>query len=936
MRVRHWLYIIPLRIRSLFLRRRVEEELDEEFQFHFDQQVEASLAQGMTLTDARAEASKRVDRIQLRKEECRDMRGLNFIESLFQDLRYAVRMLRKSPAFTLAAIFALMLGIGVNTAVFTAYKAMVARPLDARDPGEMVNLALIRDSGAANFQFSYPDYEAYRDSLHSFNGLIAFSPEHMRLSNPGGIANQRSSEAVSALGRLGLGFSPARNNYVELASVFVVSENYFKVLGVAPLRGRTFDSMAIPDLLASPSVLISENCWQKRFARDPAALGKIIHLNGTAFTVVGITPHDFVGTGVAVPDFWLPLRLDPLVHPQSNRLHDRENLCCRLFGRLAPGVSISQAQSEMTILANHLRTLHDPHSDSANLATVLVWPGSPFPLPLKLYPGLTLTILLIMVAAGMVLVVACANVGSLQLARARSRQSELHMRLSLGASRLRVIRQLLTESALLGLLAGIAALLFTSALLKISVTLAAEDLPSESGTLIFDVTPDLGIFIYVFAISLIAGIFFGLAPAIESSRAALSSAVRGSTSLLRSRRLQDFLIATQVALSLVLLIAGSMLIRSSINSLKMKTGYDSKHVIDLDFQFPEASKYTSSRKVALVRELRARLAAVPGVAAITSAQPPDQIGFRTAAASLDEEKSSARNAQSLLHYTYVQANYFQTLGIPLFLGRSFQSRAGQPEQSVILSESAAKQLWSGQNPIGRNLRLGATDERFHNQSDLVADGPAYQVIGVARDTRGVEFDGSDSKKIYLPLPDDRLPSYPLFIRSQADAAQIIRAINPVISSIDPDLMAASSTLEERLRQSGPFIASRLAAAVASIVGLLGLLLASMGIYGTVSHIVVLRTREIGIRMAVGAQKRDVLGLVLREITRPVLAGLAAGMLGAVGTSYLLHSVLYGINTVDGVSFAGMSLLFLVIALLAAYPPSRRAMRVDPMVALRYE
>jgi predicted permease len=834
-------------------------------------------------------------------------------------------MLYRNAGFTAVAVFALALGIGVNTAVFTAYKAMIARPLDARDPGEMVNLTLVRQSGATDFAFSYPDYEAYRDSARSFSGVIAFSPEHMRLSNAGGVISQRDSAAGSGMGRLGL-LPPGASN-AEFTFVFVVSENYFKILGVAALRGRTFESIGT-GLAASPSVLISENYWQKRFAGDPAVLGKTIRLNGAAVTVAGITPHDFVGTSVAVPDFWLPLSLEPLVHADGQWLSNRENQFCRLFARLAPGVRMGQAQTEMTLLAGRLRALHDPRSESAKPATALVSPGSP--LPHKLDDGVKFAILLIMAAAGMVLAVACANVASLQLARARSRQNELRTRLSLGASRLRVVRQLLTESALLGLLAGVVALLFTSALLKVSVALAAEAFPAEYGTLIFDVNPDFEIFAYVFGVSLVAGIFFGLAPALESSCAALSSGVRSSTSPVRSRRIQDFLIAAQVALSLVLMIAGSMSIRSAINSLKMETGYDGKHVVNLDLQF-----LTAARKAALVYELRTRLAALPGVAAISSARPPGNNFFQTAAAPLDAEKSTAQSVQSI-HYTYVQANYFRTLGIPLFLGRSFQSQAGQPEHSIVVSESAAKQLWPGQNPIGRRLRLGATDEHFHNWSELLADGAVYRVIGIAGDTRGAEVNGSDSRQLYLPLAEDRLQDHPLLIRTRSDPAQVAKSIDAVISSIDPDLAATSSTLDEMLRQSPSFIGSSLVAAIASTVGLFGLLLALMGIYGTVSYIVVLRTREIGIRMAVGAQKRDVLGLILRESTRPVLAGLLAGMLLAVGVSHLLRGLLYGHHTVDGISFAGVSLLFLAIALLAAYPPSRRAMRVDPVVALRYE
>jgi macrolide transport system ATP-binding/permease protein len=846
--------------------------------------------------------------------------------TVFQDLRYAARMLRRNLGFTSVAVLALGLGIGVNTAVLTAYKTMVARPLQARDPGQMVNLTLLRDSGAADFTFSYPDYQAYRDSVHSFSGLIATKLEQqLRLTAADGIAGQRisslESRAESALGRLGLVPSGASN--AEFAFVMTVSENYFDVLGFQALRGRAFHSVDVAELLASPSVLISESYWQKRFSGDPAVLGKTVRLNGAAVTIIGITPQGFAGTGVSAPDFWLPLSLEPLVHADPNWLRNREHQFCRLFGRLAPGSSLSQAEAEMTLVANRLRTLHDSKSEWAKPATALVSPGSPLPVPLRLNRPLTLTILFIVAATGMVLLVACADVGSLQLVRARSRQNEIETRLALGASRLRIIGQLLTESALLGLLAGILALPFTWAMLKLGVTYAAEAFPAEFGTLIFDVTPNLEIFVYVLAMSLAAGILFGLAPAIESSRSALSPA-RGSTSPARSRRIQDFLVAAQVALSLVLMIAGSMLVRSSINSLKMETGYDTRHVVDLNLQFPEGPTYTAARKLALVRQLRTRLAALPGVAAITSARPPGDYGFLTAAA-----------AQTM-HYAYVQANYFQTLGIPVLLGRSFHSQAGQAERSMVVSESAAKQLWPGQNPVGRSIRLGATDEQVHNPSELRADGPAYQVIGVVRDTRGLELNGSDSRQLYLPLPEDRLQNYSILMRTSSDPKLVMRAIDSVISSVDPDLVASTSTLEEMLHQSPPFIVSSLAAAVASTVGLLGLLLALMGIYGTVGYIVLLRTREVGIRMALGAQKRDILGLILGGSARPVIRGLLAGMILAVGVSYLLRGVLYGLSAVDAASFVGVSVLFLAIALLASYPPARRAMRVDPSVALRYE
>lgn len=919
------------RLRALFRRDKLARELDEELAFHLSMREQWNVEQGMPHAEAHRDARRRFGNPSVWREHMSEIDLMILPQTILQDLRYGARTLFGNAGFTTVAILALTLGIGLNTTAFTFYKAMFTRSLDARDPERMVNISLVRQSGGTEYDFSYPDYQAYRSNLHSFSGVIALSNDRLILAEAGG--DQRSSSAGTVLGKLGL--LPPSAIDAEFAATNEVSENYFSVLGVNALRGRTFDAMSPLELAASPSVLISESYWQKRFAGDPSILGKVVRLNGLPFTIIGVTPHDFVGTSVAAPDFWFPLSLVPLIHPDGNWLRDRENQWCRLVARLAPGVTIGQGQAEMTLFANHLRTLHDPHSEFSKPVTALLSPGSPFPRDLD--GGLKLSILLIMVAVGMVLVIACANVASLQLARAASRQSELCLRLSLGASRQRLIRQLLTESALLGLIAGIIALLFTWALLRVSVTMIAQAIPAEFGSLVLHVTPDLGIFAYVFAISLVAGILFGLAPALESSRSALSSAVNASnaSSPMQSRRLRDILIAAQVGVSLVLLIAGSMLIRSSIHALKMDTGYDTKHVVNLDLQFPEGQKYSADRRHALVRELRNRLAGLPEVAAITSARPPDGGGIRMAAVSLNGAKPSPHNTQATLYYTFVQPNYFATLGIPLLSGRGLSPQSGQPEPSVILSQSVANQLWPNQNPISRSLRLG-TDDQFHRKEELLPDGPTYQVIGVARDTRGIELDGSDSQQVYVPLPESRLQDYPILIRTRADASHLIDAIGPVIASLDPNLVVTASTLDQMLHQTPPFLISGLAATIASIIGMLGLLLASMGIFGTVSYIVVLRTREVGIRIALGAKKRDILGLMLGESTRPVLAGLLVGVILSVGASYLLRGILYGVNIVDGISFVGVSFLFLAIALFATYLPSRRAMTVDPIVALRYE
>ena len=924
------------RFRALFGREKLSKELEEELEFHLSMREQLNVEQGMKCGDARRDARRRFGNPVTWRERMSEIDVMIWPQTVLQDLRYGIRMLRRNAGSTIIAVLALALGIGVNTATFTAYKAFVKRPLDAQDSGQMVNVALKLRSGATAGWFSYPDYEAYRDNVHSFSGLAAWKGvDLLTLSGAGGVRSERSSAAGTLVGRLGL--LPNGISDTEHASTFFVSENYFQVLGVSALRGRLFQAGDRSDEAPVPSVLISENYWQKRFAGDVAILGKTIRLNGVAFTVVGVTPHNFVGTSVAVPDFWLRMSAAALVHPDENWLRDRENMCCRVFARLAEGATMGQAQAEMNVLAEHLRTLHDPQSDLGKPMSAIVWPGSPFPLPIKEYGGLKYAILLIMAAVGMVLVIACANVASLQLARAASRQNELSMRLSLGASRARIIRQLLTESALLGLIAGGTALLISWALLQALVVVVANAFPDEIGTFIFHVTPDPGIFAYVFVLSLVAGVLFGLAPALESSSTALSSALKASAggSSLRSRRLRDALIAVQVTVSVVLMIAGSMLIRSSIRALKMDTGYNTKQTVALELQFPEGPRYGAQHKLATVSELRARFAAMPGVAAMTSAWPPDGKPDRLASVSVNGEKPSPENTRAVLYYSYVQPNYFQTLEIPMLFGRGFQMEAGQPEAAVVLSESAAKTLWPGENPIGRSLRLG-TDGQFHGKNDILPDGPTYQVIGVARDTRGVLMDGSDAEQIYIQLPEDRAPDYPILVRTNSDPAEFVSALGPVISAIDPGLAVTSLTLDDLLHQTPSFIGSSLAAMLASAIGLLGLLLASMGIYGTVSYIVVLRIREVGIRMALGARKGNILGLMVREGMRPVIAGLVAGMGLAMGATYLLRGVLYGLKGVDGISFAGVSALFVAAALLASYIPSRRAVRVDPVVALRYE
>ncbi len=925
------------RTRALFNRNKLSEAWQEELDFHVSMREQLNAEQGMPSEEAQRNARIRFgSRVSL-LERMREIDMLTLPASIWQDVCYGARMLAKHPGFSAIAVLALTLGISLNTTVFTGYKAIVKRTLDARDPARMVNISLTRRSGGGSPMFSYPDYLDYRSGGHSFDGIIATTGDDLTLSNAGGSPIQPHSPLGSIVRTFGITLPGLSVTNTEFVHAEVVSENYFSVLGMGVARGRTFGQVDASELLSSPSVMISDNYWKKRFAGETEILGKVVQLNGAAVSIIGVTPHDFVGTGIAAPDFWVPFSIEPLLHSGSDPFRDREDQRCRLFGRLAKGVSLMQAQAEITMQANRIRALHNPRTAAAEAATAEIWPGSPF--GRKPDSNLTFVIFLIMLAVGMVLVIACANVASLQLARSAARQHELSMRLSLGASRLRIVRQLLTESALLGLICGVVGLFFTWGLLHVVATELSDVLPAEWGSLVFHVTPDLEIFTYVFAISLAAGVLFGLAPALESSRDALSSLLKDHKviSSFRSRKLRAILTAAQVAVCLALMVAGSLLIRGSINALDMETGYEGKRVINLEIRFPDQAKYGAERKHRLLSEIRTRIQELAPVAEVTVGRPPDGGSVRMAAIRLNGDQSVGGEALRYGFYTYVSPNYFETLGIPVLAGRGFALQERAAEHSVIVSASQAAQLWPDQNPLGHEITLDTKNQYLYfTRTELVPDGIPYRVIGVVRDTRGVQLDGSDSAQIYMPLPEDRIDEHPMLVRTRSDPAPVIASIGGVVSSIDPDLVAYTETLDEMLHSTPPFVVSRCAAAFASLIGVFGLLLASLGIYGTVSYVVVQRTSEMGIRMALGASKGDVLRLVLVESTRPVMAGIAVGLVLAVGVSRVLHLLLYGLKSVDAVSFVGVSVLLFVTALLAAYLPSRRAVRVDPAVALRYE
>jgi predicted permease len=915
---------------------RRNDELNEELEFHLAMRERWNVDRGMKGDAARRNARLQFGNPQVWRERMREIDWTTLPQSVLQDVKYGLRSIRRNARFTAVAVVALAIGIGINTTVFTAYKALLKRGVEARDASSIVSVTQLRQSGDRERQFSYPDYEAYRQT-HTLVGLVATGQQFERLimSDAGGSISDRKAASESLFSRWGLVPSSTTASKAELASVTMVSENYFAVLGIAPLRGRIFAEEDRKQLAAAPAVLISENFWQKRFGGDPEIIGRAIRLNGAAVTIIGITPHDFVGTSIGVPDFWAPLSLQSVIHPGDRSLKDVDALCCMLFGRVSPEASVAQVKAEMSAIAVRQSKQHKIKDQKEAIKEIWIAPGSPFAVDLD--RDLRVAIFLIMLATAMVLVIACANVASLQLARAAARQNELAVRISLGASRRRLIRQLLTESALLGLIAGVVALLCSWAMLRVMAKLAKDTLPANMGTFIVNVNPDAAIFTYVSGISILAGVLFGLAPSLESTRSALSSWMKANSAMApaRNRRLRDWLTGGQVAVSFVLLIAGSMMVRSALHALTMSTGYETKHVVDVTLQFPEGPEYDSEKQNTLVKHIVERLGATPGIAEITAGRPPDGGGLRGAAVAIDGAKADARSMKAFLFYTYVEANYFHALDIPIVYGRGFHADAGMPEPTVVLSETAAQSLWPGKNPIGRTLEMNS-DGNYHAQNELTPDGRTYQVVGVAHDTRGVLLDNSDAAEVYLQIPESRRNEFPALVRTSIAPGQLMHGIEETIASVDGNVVASASTLDDMLKQTPPFLVSGMIALIAGTVGLLGLVLSAMGIYGTLSYMAVLRTREVGIRMALGARRGEVLWLMLRQSSAPVIYGLVAGGLLAIGDFYLLRKVLYGVGPLDAVSYSSISALFLLVALGASFVPARRATQVDPAVALRYE
>ncbi len=825
------------------------------------------------------------------------------MKTIWQDLRYGVRMLLKNRGVTLIAVLSLALGIGANTSVFSIVNGLLFRPLRGVEaPAQLAALYTSDYSGPLYGASSYPDYLEFRDRTNAFDGLLAHTIRPMSLSEGGGEAER----VLSA----------------------VVTGNYFEVLGVRALAGRTFTRGEDETPAAPPVAVISHNLWQRRFGSDPALVGKTLVLSGQLFTVVGITPPDFTGTIIGIaPDLFVPVNMHARALGEARGLEERGNRSLFVMGRLKPGVGLDQAQANLDVLASNLKEAY--REQWTNLRgegrRVTLLPESASRVPPQISTPVFGVVGLLTGVVVFVLLIACANVANLLLARAAARRKEIGIRIALGASRKRLVQQLLTESVLLALVGGAAGLLASLWAIDLLVSYAPTTAPVP---LALDFAPDLRVLAFAFGLSILTGVLFGLAPALQATQSNVLPALKDeSLAAGRAPRrfgLRNLLVAAQVASSLVLLIGAGLFLRSLQNAQSIDPGFRTDNVLVMTPEI-KIQGYDETKARDFYRRLLERTEGLPGVRSATLAEVLP-LSFNSQRSGIYVEGYERRPGEEMeVDVNRVGTRYFETMGIDLILGRDFTpgDREGAPGV-VIVNESFARRFYRGdQNPLGKRISVSGRE------------GPLMEIVGVARDTKYNTLGEAPLPYFYLPHGQHPSTEMSLLANTYADPRALLGAVRGEIRALDRDLPVSNAqTLNENL--GGALLLPRLGAALLGVFGLLALLLASVGLFGVMSYSVSRRTREIGIRLALGAQTSDVLKLVLVESLGLVLSGVVLGLIIAFAITRVLASLLYGVSPVDPVTFAGVVTLLVAVAMLASYIPARRASKVDPMVALRYE
>ena len=801
------------------------------------------------------------------------------METLLRDIRYGIRSLMKRPGFTVVALIALALGIGANTAIFSLVNAVLLRPLPFAEPDRLVWMWGNIRNGGNHASVSPLDFLDYRKQNTTFEQFAASFTVPLPLN----LTGNGEPERLTAAG---------------------VTGNYFQALGVKPALGRTFlleNETPGRDQVA----VLSYGLWQKRFGGDPAILNKTVTLDGKTCEVLGVMPKDFSFPQSA--ELWIPLNFDISPGMKQRKAH-----FLRPIGKLKPGVTLAQAQADTDAIARRLEEQYPDTNTGWNLRLVS--------LREQLVGNTKETLFILFGAVGFVLLIACANVANLLLVRAAARQKEIALRTALGAGRLRIVRQMITESVMLALVGGTLGALLATWGVDLLVTLSADNIPPTA-----QVKIDWTVLAFTLLISLLTGVLFGLAPALRTMKVNLTESLkeggRGGSEGVERNRTRSVLVVLESAIAVVLLIGAGLLIRSLIQLQNTSPGFDAHNVLTLSVDLPREKYSTPDKAANFFEQLESRLGGLPGVDSVglvselpLSGQPNDMpytVEGRPPV-SIDQAYDD--------DFRRVNQKYFGALRIPLLRGRNFtEQEVRQSAKVLIISELLAQQVFPNEEPLGKRLVMTMGNQPF-------------EIIGIVGDIRHRALESQPSAAMYMPTYETDMN---VVIRTQGDPTNLVASVRHEVQAIDPDQpVAAVKTMEQWLDAS--VAAPRYRTALLALFALLALVLASTGIYGVMSYSVTQRTHEIGVRMALGARQLDVLKLVVRQGMSLVLIGVGIGLLGAIALTRVMSTLLFGVTAKDPMTFAAVATLLAVVAFVACYIPARRATKVDPLVALRYE
>jgi predicted permease len=878
------------RLRGLWKRDRMDDELADELRSHLEMRAAENIQAGMSTQEALHNAQKRFGNFNLQRQRTREMDIVSWLESFIQDLRYGARSLVKNPGFAAVAILTLALGIGANTAIFSVVNGVLLKPLPFDHPEQIVWFQDIE--GNAIWPHSAPEFIAYRDQNHTLSQIAAYRLLNLTLTGRG----------------------PAESLRVD-----VVTPQYFPMLRVAPALGRDFtEADGKP---GAPRVaILTDGYWKSSFGGAAGAIGQTLALNGESVTIVGVLPKDYlVPSNVTVfmnPKYGVPEVFHGGPDPSATKTH-----YIRFLGRLKPNTTLVQAQAEFSSIIDDLNKANSVPADQAHAVRIIPWAQ-------LLIGNSRPTLLTLLAVVGLVLLIACANVANLLLARCASRTREIAVRAAMGATSWRLARQLITEGALLGFLGGLVSLPIAYAGVKGFVASKPTGIPK-----LFAIQIDANVLLFTFAISALAGIAFGLAPALRGMRVSagesLKQAGRSGSGGVRQNWTRSILVVAEVALSLVLLAGAGLLVRSFVRLLEVNPGFRPERIMTFALSF-SGPKYKDMdhhpERVPRFLQTLKRIETLPGVEGVASSTDVPLTGQSTINyLAVLGESAVPSNEQVLVGEQVVSPGYFRAMGIALLRGRELSDRdvSGAPVAAVI-NQKFAERVWPGQDPIGKKFRVFNSEQE---QPEVV--------VGVVANVKTNGLDQDDSLDVYESVVQHPWPDTVVFVRTAQGGESLLPSIRAIIAEYDPELAVSSVATMEEIT-AGSLGSRKLTLTLVGLFATVALVLATIGIYGVMSYVVAGRTQEIGIRMALGAQRADVFKLVVGQGMALACTGLVLGLIAAAAATRFLASLLFQVKALDPLTYGGVTLLLGGVALLACYIPARRATRVDPLVALRYE